>query len=74
MPILGVDTELILAMMGGESTYNSLAVGHNNNGTTDSGLMQINSFNKEWLTEVLGIADFMDPSKILNVEFSWLRI
>ena len=69
-----VDTELILAMMGGESTYNSLAVGHNNNGTTDSGLMQINSCNKDWLTEVLGITDFMDPKQNIECGVSWLRI
>ena len=39
------------------------AYNKNNNGTFDSGLMQINSCNYEWLTEELGITDFYDPEQ-----------
>lgn len=59
----GVDFDLVIAIMDGESEYEIKALGINNNGTTDHGLMQINSGNHEWLKEELGITDFFDPEQ-----------
>lgn len=56
-----VDSNLILAIIDGESEGNPDAVNRNKNGSTDHGLMQINSINHEWLREELGITDFHDP-------------
>ena len=60
---MGVDSDLIKAVMSGESDGVVKAYNKNNNGTFDSGLMQINSCNYEWLTEELGITDFYDPEQ-----------
>lgn len=59
----GVDFELVIAIMGGESEYEIRALGINDNGSTDHGLMQINSCNHEWLKEELGITNFFDPEQ-----------
>lgn len=59
--IYNVDSNLIQALIGKESQGDINATGHNNNGTHDSGLMQINSGNYEWLEYELGITDFYDP-------------
>lgn len=58
-----VDFELVIAIMDGESEYDIMAFGVNDNGSTDSGLMQINSCNHEWLETELGITDFFDPKQ-----------
>lgn len=55
-----VDTNLIKAIIFCESEGKIKAKNHNKNGTTDYGLMQINSFNHEWLKKELGITDFYD--------------
>lgn len=55
-----VDTDLIKAIIFCESGGKVTAKNKNKNGTYDSGLMQINSFNYEWLREELGITDFFD--------------
>lgn len=55
-----VDADLIKAVIFCESEGKITAKNHNKNGTTDCGLMQINSCNHEWLTEELGITDFYD--------------
>lgn len=56
-----VDYDLVLAIIDCESAGNVRALNHNKNGTNDSGLMQINSFNYEWLSSVLGVTDFYNP-------------
>jgi soluble lytic murein transglycosylase-like protein len=52
-----VDYYLVLAMMDVESDFQSDVVSN----TNDYGLMQINQNNHEWLTETLGVDDFLDP-------------
>ena len=49
--------ELLLAQMYSESSYNPSIVSN----TNDYGLMQINICNHEWLSEQLGISDFLNP-------------
>lgn len=61
--IYGVDGDLVRAIIGQESNGDIKATGHNKNGSTDHGLMQINSCNHEWLSQELGIADFYNPSQ-----------
>lgn len=56
-----ISYELVLAVMQRESRFRTDVQGHNRNGSTDSGLMQINSCNAGWLEQQLGIADLMDP-------------
>lgn len=56
-----VPVEIVLAVMEHESGYDPDAVGHNENGTTDHGLMQINSVNHEWIEIELGLTDMHDP-------------
>lgn len=64
--VYDVDFELAIAIMDGESEYQVKALGINDNGTTDSGLMQINSCNHEWLKKELGITDFFDPKQNIH--------
>jgi soluble lytic murein transglycosylase-like protein len=61
--IYGVDSDLIKAIIDGESNGDIQAYNINNNGTHDRGLMQINSVNFDWLEEELGITDFYDPKQ-----------
>ena len=49
--------KLMLAIMWQESNYNPAAIIP----TNDYGLMQINIGNHAWLTQTLGIVDFLDP-------------
>jgi hypothetical protein len=56
-----LDYEMVLALMWRESGFQVDAVGHNTNGTQDSGVMQINDVNKGWLQEDHGITNLMDP-------------
>lgn len=56
-----VSYELVLAVMQQESRFQTDVQGHNPNGSTDNGLMQINSRNEKWLSEEIGIKDLMDP-------------
>lgn len=58
---LGLEYELVLAVMWRESRFDSNALHLNSNGTFDSGLMQINDINKKWLNEKRGIDNLMDP-------------
>lgn len=64
--IYHVDGNLVLAVIDGESEGNPEAYNRNDNGTYDSGLMQINSCNHEWLSEELGITDFYDPEQNIH--------
>ena len=52
---------LILAMIWTESDYRAGIIATNTNGTTDHGLMQINSCHHSWLNTELGVYDFLDP-------------
>ena len=58
---LGIEYELVLALMWRESSFRVEAIGVNRNGTRDSGLMQINDVNQGWLRERYGIYNLMDP-------------
>ena len=55
----GADYEMVLALMDRESDYTASAISK----TNDYGIMQINKVNHEWLTEELGITDFLDPEQ-----------
>ncbi|MCL2057131.1 MAG: lytic transglycosylase domain-containing protein [Oscillospiraceae bacterium] len=57
----GISYETVLALMWRESRFNTGAVHTNRNGTKDSGIMQINDVNRDWLEKELGITDLMDP-------------
>ena len=61
--IYHIDSKLVMAVIDSESEGNPNAVNRNKNGSTDHGLMQINSINHKWLSEELGITDFHDPSQ-----------
>ena len=52
-----IDFYLIMALMEQESMYDADTI----SSTGDYGLMQINKCNHEWLSEELGITDFLDP-------------
>lgn len=52
-----IDFYLIMAQMEIESDYQPELI----SSTNDYGLMQINVCNHEWLSEALGITDFLDP-------------
>lgn len=54
--------ELLFAQIYHESSWNPEAV----SGTNDYGLMQINEKNHEWLKDVLGITDFLDPYESMD--------
>jgi len=55
----GTDYEMVLALMDRESDYTASAISK----TNDYGIMQINRINHDWLTEELGITDFLDPEQ-----------
>lgn len=52
-----LDFTLIMAMIEHESSYQADCISK----TNDYGLMQINKCNHEWMTEELGVTDFLDP-------------
>jgi soluble lytic murein transglycosylase-like protein len=52
-----IDFYLIMAIIQAESNFNPSAVSKSGS----YGLMQINKINHTWLTENLGITDFLDP-------------
>lgn len=52
-----IDFYLLMALMEQESMYKADEI----SSTNDYGLMQINKCNHEWLSEELGITDFLDP-------------
>ncbi len=59
--LYGIDSNLVKAVIGKESSGDPTARNQNRNGTHDRGLMQINSCNFKWLSEELGITDFYNP-------------
>jgi soluble lytic murein transglycosylase-like protein len=52
-----IDFYLLMALMEQESMYEADTI----SSTGDYGLMQINQCNHEWMSEELGITDFLDP-------------
>lgn len=54
-----VPCELVYAMIEVESNFRPKII----SSTDDYGLMQINKINHEWLSETLGITDFLDPKQ-----------
>lgn len=54
--------EIVLAMMWQESNYRADLI----SSTNDYGIMQINKCNHEWLSETLGITDFLDAKQNIN--------
>ncbi|MCL2579779.1 MAG: lytic transglycosylase domain-containing protein [Oscillospiraceae bacterium] len=63
---LGLEYELILALIWRESTFRVEAMNINRNGTQDSGLMQINDVNRGWLYDQHGIYNLMDPHQNID--------
>lgn len=54
--------ELVLAIIKCESNFIESEISE----TDDYGLMQINEFNHEWLSEELGITDFLNPKQNID--------
>jgi hypothetical protein len=52
-----VPMELVIALIDKESSFRADVVSN----TDDYGYMQINKFNHEWLSETLGVSNFLDP-------------
>lgn len=52
-----IDFPLVMAVIEGESSFRADTISK----TNDYGLMQINKVNHSWLTEKLGVTDFLDP-------------
>lgn len=56
-----ISYELALSVIKVESNFDINSVHKNSNKTQDVGLFQINQINHKWLSEKLGITDFLDP-------------
>lgn len=52
-----IEFPFVMAVIETESSFRPDAIGSG----VDFGLMQINKINHEWLTETLGVTDFLDP-------------
>lgn len=64
-----IDWTLVMAIMQQESSFRSDVISDSN----DYGLMQINSVNHEWLTETLGVTDFLDKEQNIRAGVFILR-
>lgn len=64
-----IDYTLVLAIISKESAFMPGGI----SSTNDYGLMQINACNHEWLTEELGITDFIDPYENIKAGLFILR-
>lgn len=64
-----IDWTLVMAMMKHESSYKADVVSK----TNDYGLMQINECNHKWLSETLGITDFLDKEQNIRAGVFVLR-
>lgn len=64
-----IDWTLVMAIMQQESSFRSDVISDSN----DYGLMQINSVNHEWLTETLGVTDFLDKEQNIRAGVFVLR-
>lgn len=59
----GVPYSLVLAIIEHESNFNANATHQNTNGTTDSGLMQINDIVKDYVYTHFGVTDLLDAKQ-----------
>lgn len=64
-----IDFALAMAVIFKESSFKSSVVSTSN----DYGLMQINKINHEWLSEELGITDFLDPEQNVTAGLYMLK-
>lgn len=64
-----IDYSLVLAIISKESGFTPDGI----SSTNDYGLMQINACNHEWLSEELGITDFLDPYENIKAGLFILR-
>lgn len=64
-----IDYTLVLAIISKESAFMPDGI----SSTNDYGLMQINACNHKWLTEELGITDFIDPYENIKAGLFILR-
>lgn len=64
-----IDFPLVMALMERESSFNPTAESK----TNDSGLMQINICNQDWLSKKLGLTDFHDPYQNIRAGLYILR-
>lgn len=67
--VYDIDYTLVLAIISKESGFTPDGI----SSTNDYGLMQINACNHEWLTEELGITDFIDPYENIKAGLFILR-
>lgn len=64
-----IDFTLVMSLIQYESNYDPTVIST----TNDYGYMQINKVNHEWLTETLGLSDFLDPYENLRAGCYILR-
>lgn len=64
-----IDFTLVMALMQHESSFRADVV----SSTDDYGLMQINRCNHEYLTETLGVTDYLDPYQNIRAGMFTLR-
>lgn len=64
----GIDCSLIMAVIQQESNFRADAISN----TDDYGLMQINQVNHAYLTDILGVTDYLDPYQ--NIEAGMFTI
>ena len=65
-----IDYYFVMALMYVESGYNPDTI----SSTNDYGLMQINACNHNWLTQELGVTDFLDPYENMKAGCFVLRL
>lgn len=64
--------ELLIKLMWRESRFQINAIGYNTNGTQDSGLMQINDVNRDWLYEAYEL-DISQPKDNITAAVVLIR-
>jgi membrane-bound lytic murein transglycosylase MltF len=64
-----LDFAFVMAVIQHESQFNASKV----SATNDFGLMQINQGNHEWLSDTLGVTDFLDPEQNIRAGCFVLR-
>lgn len=64
-----IDWTLVMALMQKESSFNSTII----SATDDYGLMQINKANHKWLTDTIGVTDFLDKEQNIRAGVFVLR-
>lgn len=64
-----IEFPFVMALIKTESSFEVDAIGS----TNDYGLMQINKINHKWLTEVVGVTDYLDPYQNVRAGTFMLR-